>query len=117
MHLSLNVSAEKQYGSADIREVEALRQRLEMYELIFESIHYGSLVTDEKGYITHFNKPYGLFLNFDPLVQIGKHCTEVIENSRMHIVAKRANRNSATASASKARTWSCTASPSRKTAR
>ncbi|KAF0158076.1 MAG: Fis family PAS modulated sigma54 specific transcriptional regulator [Syntrophaceae bacterium] len=72
----------------DIREVDKLQQRLEMYELIFESIHYGGLVTDSKGYVTHFNKPYGLFLNLDPQAQIGKHCTEVIENSRMHIVAK-----------------------------
>ncbi|MDP2852980.1 MAG: sigma 54-interacting transcriptional regulator [Smithellaceae bacterium] len=75
-------------STIDIREVDKLRQRLEMYELIFESIHYGGLVTDSKGYVTHFNKPYGLFLNLDPQAQIGKHCTEVIENSRMHIVAK-----------------------------
>lgn len=72
----------------EIQEVEALRQQLEMYELIFESIHYGGLVTDEKGYITHFNKPYGLFLGMDPDAQIGKHCTEVLENTRMHIVAQ-----------------------------
>lgn len=71
-----------------IQEVEALQKQLEMYELIFESIHYGSLVTDEKGYITHMNKPYGNFLNLDPQPQIGKHCTEVVENSRMHIVAQ-----------------------------
>lgn len=38
--------------------------------------------------MTHFNKPYGKFLNVDPEKQIGKHCTEVVENSRMHIVAK-----------------------------
>ena len=34
------------------------------------------------------NRPYGEFLGLDPLVQIGKHCTEVLEFSRMHIVAK-----------------------------
>ncbi|PKN60099.1 MAG: sigma-54-dependent Fis family transcriptional regulator [Deltaproteobacteria bacterium HGW-Deltaproteobacteria-11] len=70
------------------REAEALREQLEMYQLIFESIHYGSLVTDKNGYITHFNKPYGLFLGMDPDAQIGKHCTEVLENTRMHIVAQ-----------------------------
>jgi len=74
--------------NSDMPEVEALRKRLEMYELIFESIHYGSLVTDNQGYITHFNKPYGIYLNLDPDAQIGKHCTEVVENSRMHIVAQ-----------------------------
>ncbi|MDO9109119.1 MAG: sigma 54-interacting transcriptional regulator, partial [Desulfatirhabdiaceae bacterium] len=52
------------------------------------SIYYGSLVTDSNGIITHFNKPYGRFLGLDPEKQIGRHCTEVVENSRMHIVAK-----------------------------
>jgi transcriptional regulator with PAS, ATPase and Fis domain len=46
------------------------------------------MVTDSDGYVTHFNKPYGEFLGIKPEEQIGKHCTEVIENTRMHIVAK-----------------------------
>jgi PAS domain S-box-containing protein len=58
-----------------------------MFELIFESIYNGVMVTDSKGYVTHFNRPYGQFLGVDPKKQIGKHCTEVIENTRMHIVA------------------------------
>jgi PAS domain S-box-containing protein len=71
------------------REEElSLREQLEMYTLIFEHIHYGGLVTDSSGYITHFNQPYGRFLGIDPAAQIGRHCTEVIENSRMHIVAQ-----------------------------
>lgn len=65
-----------------------LIDELEMYELILESIHNGIMVTDADGYITHFNKPYGKFLGLDPEEQIGKHCLEDIENSRMHIVAK-----------------------------
>ncbi|MBW2004443.1 MAG: sigma 54-interacting transcriptional regulator [Deltaproteobacteria bacterium] len=64
------------------------RQELEMYKLIFDILLYGGIVTDVNGYITHFNKPYGQFLGLDPEAQIGKHCTEVIENTRMHIVAK-----------------------------
>ena len=67
---------------------DILKKRLEMYELIFESIYNGAMVTDAEGYITHFNQPYGNFLNLIPEQQIGKHCTEAIENSRMHIVAK-----------------------------
>lgn len=70
------------------KEIEDLRHRLEMHELIFDSIYNGTMVTDAKGYITHFNKPYGQFLGLDPEDQIGKHCTKSIENSRMHIVAK-----------------------------
>jgi len=65
-----------------------LEGQLEIYRLIFDSIHDGSMVTDAEGFVTHFNKPYGVFLGLDPAAQIGKHCTEVIENSRMHLVAK-----------------------------
>ena len=65
-----------------------LQEQLEMYQLIFDSIYNGVLVTDANGYITHFNKPYGRFLGLDPQTEIGKHCTESVENSRMHIVAK-----------------------------
>jgi len=86
---SLNVHPPKSDAAMPgIGDVEALRGQLEMYQLIFESIHYGSLVTDERGYVTHFNKPYGLFLGMEPDAQIGKHCTEVLENTRMHIVAQ-----------------------------
>ena len=66
---------------------EASKQ-LEMFRLIFESIYNGAMVTDAKGIITHFNKPYGRFLGLNPKKQIGKHCKEAIENTRMHIVAK-----------------------------
>ena len=69
-------------------DVADLKQRLEMYERIFESIYNGAMVTDARGIITHFNAPYGNFLGLDPQAQIGKHCLEAIENSRMHIVAQ-----------------------------
>ena len=61
------------------QKLEKTREQLEMYRLIFESIYYGSMVTDAKGFITHFNKPYGHFLGLNPAEQIGKHCTESIE--------------------------------------
>lgn len=70
------------------KELEDLRQRLDMYERIFESIYNGAMVVDAEGYITHFNRPYGQFLGVDPAAQIGRHCTEAVENSRMHIVAR-----------------------------
>jgi PAS domain S-box-containing protein len=63
-------------------------EQLEMYRLIFDSIYNGAMVTDANGYITHYNKPYGQFLGLDSDAQIGKHCTSVVENTRMHIVAK-----------------------------
>jgi transcriptional regulator with PAS, ATPase and Fis domain len=69
-------------------ELVDLKQQLEMMKLILDSIHNGVMITDANGYITHFNRPYGEFLGVDPVAQIGKHCTKVIENTRMHIVAK-----------------------------
>lgn len=57
-------------------------------QLIFDHIHDGACVTDGDGIITHFNEPYGRFLKVDPKAQIGKHITEVVENTRMHIVAQ-----------------------------
>jgi PAS domain S-box-containing protein len=71
-----------------IDEIEDLKRQLEIYRLVFESIHNGAIVTDTEGTITHFNKFYGQFLGVDPQAQIGRHCTETIENSRMHIVAR-----------------------------
>ncbi|MCX5873609.1 MAG: sigma 54-interacting transcriptional regulator [Deltaproteobacteria bacterium] len=69
-------------------ELSCLRNKLEMLELILDSIYNGVMLTDPGGYVTHFNTPYGQYLGVDPKKQIGKHCTQVIENTRMHIVAK-----------------------------
>jgi transcriptional regulator with PAS, ATPase and Fis domain len=46
------------------------------------------MVTDALGYITHFNRHYCKFLGILYGAAIGKHCTEVVENTRLHIVAK-----------------------------
>lgn len=76
-------------GSRETSElINELQQRLELYELIFDSIHNGAIVTDAAGYVTHFNRPYGRFLGLNPAEQIGRHCTEVLESTRMHIVAR-----------------------------
>ncbi len=63
-------------------------QQLEVLKHVFNHIDNGALVIDPDGYITHFNEPYGEFLGVNPAAQIGKHVTDVVENSRMHIVAK-----------------------------
>jgi len=63
-------------------------KKLQALERIFEHIHGGAAVISQDGIITHFNEPYGRFLGVDPKAQIGKHITEVVENTRMHIVAR-----------------------------
>ncbi|HBB17682.1 MAG TPA: sigma-54-dependent Fis family transcriptional regulator [Syntrophus sp. (in: bacteria)] len=66
----------------------AAKDRLALLELILDNIYNGVIVTDADGYVIFFNKPYGMFLGIDPAEQIGKHATKVVENTRMHIVAK-----------------------------
>ena len=63
-------------------------QQLQALQLIFDQIHDGACVSDAEGIIIHFNEPYGWFLGVDSKEQIGKHINEVVENTRMHIVAK-----------------------------
>jgi len=72
----------------EIETAEAPLEELELLKLILDNIYNGVLVTDAEGYVTYFNHPYGNFLGVDPAEQIGRHCTEVVENTRMHIVAK-----------------------------
>ena len=82
-----DVRSKQRSFSGHSKDSEPQRQ-FEMFNLILDSIYNGVMVTDAEGYVTHFNKPYGQFLGLEPEEQIGKHCTEVIENTRMHIVAQ-----------------------------
>lgn len=68
--------------------IRELQEHVDFYRMIFDSIYSGAVITDTKGVITHFNRHYGHFLGIEPAAQIGKHCTEVMENSRMHMVAR-----------------------------
>ena len=70
---------------ADIQQV---KRQLELFHLIFDSIYNGAMVTDANGRVTHLNKPYARFLGLDANDSIGKHCTDVVENTRMHTVAR-----------------------------
>ena len=65
-----------------------LREQLEIYHLIFNNIPSGAMVTDPQGIVTHLNRPYAEFLGIDVVDGLGKHCTEVVENSRMHLVGR-----------------------------
>lgn len=56
----------------------------DLSELADESM----VVVDTEGYIQILTRSFANFLGVDPERSIGKHVTEVIENTRMHIVAK-----------------------------
>lgn len=65
---------------------------LEIYKMIFENAYEGIVAIDSEGYITQFNKSYGRFLKINPEDAIGKHVTDIIENTRLHIVAETGER-------------------------
>ncbi len=69
-------------------EYQAMRQQLELFRLIFNNLPSGAMVTDGEGIVTHLNEPYADFLGIDLKKSIGRHCTEVVENTRMHVVGK-----------------------------
>lgn len=57
-----------------------------LLEAVFENAHEAIVVTDRDGKILLMNRSYREFLGVDNVV--GRHVTEVIENTRMHIVAQ-----------------------------
>jgi PAS domain S-box-containing protein len=65
-----------------------LRDQVDMYKRILDTVRNGIVVTDPEGIVVFFNKPYGEFLGINPDEALGKHVTKVIENTRMHIIAK-----------------------------
>ena len=69
-------------------DVNGLQEKIRFYETILDNIYNGVMITDPEGKIIFFSKTYGSFLGIDPQKMIGKNCTEVIENTRMDIVAK-----------------------------
>ena len=72
----------------DSEEMKELQKKVHFYETILDNIHNGVLITDKDGKVIFFSKTYGNFLGKDPKKEIGKHCSEVIENTRMHLVAE-----------------------------
>jgi len=48
----------------------------------------GVIVADADGFIIYINETYARFLDIDVQTHIGKHATEVIANTRLHIVAR-----------------------------
>lgn len=58
------------------------------YDIILDHIYFGIIVVDREGRVVFFNKTYEEFLGIKKEEILGKHVTEVIENTRMHIVVK-----------------------------
>ncbi|NNG01387.1 MAG: sigma 54-interacting transcriptional regulator [Desulfobacteraceae bacterium] len=76
----------------NVRRADHLRTMLfqdtETIELFLDQFLTGVIITDPEGIVVFMNKPYGRFLELDPKAQVGRHVTEVVENTRMHIVGR-----------------------------
>ncbi len=64
------------------------QQKAELLETIMEFAYDGIIMVDQDGFITMMNKEYADFLGVSVEEAIGKHCSEIVENTRMHVVAK-----------------------------
>ena len=69
-------------------ELEEVKDLKSMLDSIVNSIFDCIVVVDKNGFITMMNDAYGELLKIDPRKAIGRHVSDVIENSRMHIVAQ-----------------------------
>ncbi|MEN1760903.1 sigma-54 interaction domain-containing protein [Anoxynatronum sibiricum] len=72
--------------------LEDREQLLEMYNSIFDIIYNWIVVVDRQGIIRMINSRYCHFLGVEQQEAVGKHVTEIIENTRMHIVAQNGRR-------------------------
>ena len=74
-------------GVADLKPGE-LTKKCSMLETIIDNAYEWLVVVNTEGIIDFMNKTYCEFLEVDSSAVVGMHVTDVIENSRMHIVAK-----------------------------
>ncbi len=79
----------------DISHYNALNEKIlegnseiNILNTILEIAYDGIVVVDAEGYITMMSNAYKKFLGLEDRDVIGKHVTDVIENTRMHLVAK-----------------------------
>jgi PAS domain S-box-containing protein len=72
----------------EIVEVNELRGRIHFYEAVLDNMHNGVVIINPQGEIIFFSKTYGEFLRVNPQDVIGKHISEVVENTRMDVVAQ-----------------------------
>jgi PAS domain S-box-containing protein len=70
------------------KTLEDTRTSVEVLETILNSTYDGIVLVDKKGIITKINRAYLDFLGIGEEAAVGKHVTDVIENTRMHIVVE-----------------------------
>ncbi len=68
-----------------------LTKKSRMLETIIDNAYEWLVVVNKDGMIDYMNKTYCEFLEVDRETVVGRHVTDVIENTRMHIVARSGN--------------------------
>ena len=68
--------------------VDSPVHRVDFFKKIVDSLKIGVIISDREGRIIYINDTYARFLDIDPLAEVGKHATDVVANTRLHIVAK-----------------------------
>jgi transcriptional regulator with PAS, ATPase and Fis domain len=80
-----NITALKQ----TLVKLEMRGRTLGRYENALNLLSECIIAVDDQGIVTLLSDSYAQFLGIkDPSFAIGKHCTEVVENTRMHIVVQ-----------------------------
>ncbi len=71
-----------------MEEIKKIKMESKALEIFFENTTECLVLVDKDGYIVKMNNAYLGFLNIKNENYIGRHVTDVIENTRLHIVAK-----------------------------
>ncbi|GHH98956.1 hypothetical protein AM1BK_24990 [Neobacillus kokaensis] len=71
-----------------IHQLEQTQNSAEALEAILESAYEGIAVVDENGILQEFNEAYCRFIGIKREDAIGRHVTEVIENTQLHVTVK-----------------------------
>ena len=69
-------------------QIQKLKKNLHILETILDNAYEGIVVVDKEGYIREFNHAYEDFLGVKREEVLGKHVTDVIENTRMHKIVQ-----------------------------
>lgn len=75
------------YENLNLR-LEAERSEMAILKTVLELAYDGIVVVNKDGYVIMLSDAYKRFLGREDDEVIGKHVTDIIENTRMHIVAK-----------------------------
>ncbi|MDQ7862396.1 hypothetical protein RCO48_19515 [Peribacillus frigoritolerans] len=59
-----------------------------LLDMVFESTYYGIVIVDSHAKIQYISNKYCEFLNVERSTVIGEHVTNIIENTRLHLVVQ-----------------------------